>query len=342
MSRTIRLIVSIDTEEDNWQPCRDGVTIENIRELPRLDSLFQRLGVRATYFTTHQVAVQEWSAATLRQLQDGGAEIGAHLHPWNTPPLDEPFTPRNCMLNNLPAELQLAKLERLSATLEEATGARPLSFRAGRYGLGPDTTTALIQCGYPIDSSVTPFVSWEAFDDGPTFVGAPLQMYRLGGRADVRIPNPDGPLLEIPLSTGYNRSPFRVWDGVYQMLATRVPPSLHLPGLASRLGLVKRILLSPETHPVADMLTLAHRLIDEGLGHLHLFLHSPSLQPGLTPFAPGPAEVEGIYRAIATFVERLGRTISLDFVTVSEAAAQLQAAGSADQPFANATHAASR
>src|ERR1041384_5273221 len=120
MSRTIRQIVSIDTEEDNWQPRRDGVPIENIRELPRLDSLFQRLGVRATYFTTHQVAIQEWAADILRQLQDGGAEIGAHLHPWNTPPLDEPFTPRNSMLANLPAALQLAKLERLTETLRRA------------------------------------------------------------------------------------------------------------------------------------------------------------------------------------------------------------------------------
>src|ERR1043166_473154 len=104
MPRTIRLIVSIDTEEDNWQPRRDGVTIENIRELPRLDGLFQRLGVRATYFPSYQVAGQEWAAATIRQLRDGGAEIGAHLHPWNSPPLDEPFTPRNSMLCNLPPQ----------------------------------------------------------------------------------------------------------------------------------------------------------------------------------------------------------------------------------------------
>src|SRR2546423_11801908 len=164
----ILLIVSVDTEEDNWQPCRDGVTIDNIRELPRLDVLFQRLGVRATYFTTYQVAVRDWAAATLRQLRAGGAEIGAHLHPWNTPPLDESFLPRNSMLKNLPPSLQFAKLERLTATLREAIGTPPLAFRAGRYGLGRETVPALIRCGYQVDSSVTPFVSWEAFDDGPT------------------------------------------------------------------------------------------------------------------------------------------------------------------------------
>src|SRR5438552_11160504 len=249
MSPPILLIVSVDTEEDNWQPCREGVTIENIRELPRLDVLFQQLGVRATYFATYQVAIREWAAATLRQLRTGGAEIGAHLHPWNTPPLEEPLLPRNSMLKNLPPALQLAKLERLTATLREAIGARPVAFRAGRYGLGTDTITALIRCGYQIDSSVTPFVSWEAFDDGPTFVGAPLDIYRHGGGRDVRIPEPDGALLEFPVSSGYSRAPFSVWNGVYRMLAAG-----HAVGLASRVGLVKRILLSPEAHSVADML----------------------------------------------------------------------------------------
>src|SRR2546421_12099396 len=111
------------------------------------------------------------------------------------------------MLKNLPAELQRRKLERLTATLWEAVGARPLCFRAGRYGLGPDTVTALIQCGYRVDSSVTPFISWEDYDDGPTFVGAPLHAYRLAGDADVRIPQPAGPLVELPMSVAYSRSP---------------------------------------------------------------------------------------------------------------------------------------
>src|SRR5947207_14366263 len=156
MPPPIFLIVSVDTEEDNWRPCRDGVTIENIRELPRLDALFQRLGVRATYFTTYQVAIRDWAAATLRQLRGGGAEIGAHLHPWNTPPLDEPFLPRNTMLKNLPADLQLAKLERLTATLEQAFETLPRVFRAGRFGFGAGTVAALLRCGYRVDSSVTP------------------------------------------------------------------------------------------------------------------------------------------------------------------------------------------
>src|SRR5256885_1150164 len=274
MPSSVRLIVSVDTEEDNWLPRRDGVTIENIRELPRLDALFRRLGVRATYFTGDQVTRAPWAVATLQELRAGGAEIAAHLHPWNTPPLDEPLLPRNSMLKNLPAALQLAKLGRLTEALRDVVGAQPRAFRAGRYGIGPDTVAALVHCGYLIDSSVTPYVSWETSDDGPTFVGAPVHAYRLGTTGDVRVPVPDGALLEIPMSVGYNRAPFALWDGARRLLAAPRLRAFHLAGLAARMGLAKRIFLSPEMHPLADLVTLSTRMLAQGVKYLHLFFHS--------------------------------------------------------------------
>ena len=286
--------------------------------------LFERLGVRATYVTTYQVARHDWAASILSELHGGGAELAAHLHPWNTPPLDEAFTPRNTMLKNLPAGLQLAKLEHLTAALHEALGGRPVAFRAGRYGLGPETVKALLQCGYRVDSSVTPFVNWQQYDDGPTFVGAPIRPYRLSGSHDVRVPRADGPLMELPMSIGYSRPPSLPWRALHRLLSTRALRRLRLRGVAARLGLLKRISLSPETDSVTDMLTLTRRLLDAGVGHLHLFFHSPSLRPGLSEFVPDADGVEGMYRAIASYVEGASRMTSLRFVTVSEAAMLLQ------------------
>jgi len=322
MTRSILVMVSIDTEEDNWRPCRDGVTVDNVRELPRLDALLRRLGVRATYFTTYQVALRDWAVAMLQELQASGAEIGAHLHPWNTPPLEEPFLPRNSMLTHVPAALQLAKLECLTETLRRAIGVAPVAFRAGRYALGPETVSALVRCGYQVDSSVTPYVSWETFDEGPSFVGAPVDPYRLG-RGDVRIPQPGGPLLEIPMSIGFSRAPFGVWGGIRRVLASPVLRPLHLAGLAARVGLIKRIFLSPEMQDVPDMLTLSRHLIDRGAGCLNLFFHSGSLRPGLSPYSPDRAAVDRLYARIASYLEQLARTTSLTFVTVGEAAVRL-------------------
>lgn len=331
--REVLLIVSIDTEEDNWQRARSGITVDSIRELPRLDRLFERLGVRATYFTTHQVATHPEAAAIVRGLcESGRAEVGAHLHPWNTPPLEEAFEPRNSMLLNLPLPLQVAKLRRLTEALTESMGTRPVAFRAGRWGLGPSTIRALIECGYEIDSSVTPFRSWEATDDGPSYVGAPLNAYRLDGRGDPRVAAPDGPLLEIPVSSAYSRRPWQVWGRLHRLVARRVLRPLPLVRMAAGLHLVNGIALSPETDTVADMLTLSRRLIGAGVRHLHLFFHSLSLVPQLSPFVTTAADVDRLYGAIASYVEALAAVGSLSCATISEAAAALDpaAAGAAD------------
>src|SRR6266540_4996948 len=322
---SVLLIVSIDTEEDNWNRSRHDVTVENIQELRTQAALFDRWGVRPTYFTTYQVATDPAAADVMREVTDGGrAEIGAHLHPWNTPPLSEAFEPRNSMLKNLPAELQRAKLERLTAVLEETFGRQPVAFRAGRYGLGRDTVAALLRCGYRVDSSVAPFINLEAVDDGPSFVGAPIVPYRLGPDRDVRQPAPNGELLEIPMSYGYSRAPFSFWHPARRLLEAG-PRWLHLPGIAFRTGLVKRIALYPEQSLTRDMLTLSRRLLEEGARHLHLFWHTPSLTPGLAHCATA-ADVARLYASVEEFLECLAQLTPLTFVTVSEAAAELAAA----------------
>jgi len=212
MPPPLKLLVSIDTEEDNWRPARDGITLENLRELPRLHRFLRDLDLRPTYFVDHPVASTPWTRELLREIDSaGGGEIGAHLHPWNTPPLREAFTEDNTMLRNLPSDLQRAKLETLREALTAATGRPPTSFRAGRFGLGRATVAALIETGFDVDSSVTPFVSWAAYGAGSDFDGAPIGCYRLDGCGDPRTPAPAGPLREVPLSCGFTRRPSRAW-----------------------------------------------------------------------------------------------------------------------------------
>jgi hypothetical protein len=172
----VRVVVSIDTEEDNWQPQRDDISVENIREIPVLGRLCERLGIRPTFFTTYQVARRPWALEIIRGVMAStGGEIGSHLHPWNTPPLRGPMPRRATMLNNYPTGFQVSKLKALTESIADNFGVQPRVFRAGRFGLGPRTVTALLKCGYQVDSSVTPFINWRRFDGGPDFIGAPLK-----------------------------------------------------------------------------------------------------------------------------------------------------------------------
>lgn len=320
-SDSVLLIVSIDTEEDNWYRSRDDIGLTNIVELRRLAAFFERLGVRPTYFTTYQVARDPRAAEVLREVSEGGrAEIGAHLHPWNTPPVSEAFVPRNSMVKNLPAELQLAKVARLTAALEEAFGHPPRVFRAGRYGLGPDTVAALVRCGYRVDSSVTPFFNWEHIDDGPTFFGAPFKAYPLAPHCDPRRPSRNGEILEIPLSCGFSRGPVTLWERARRLADAAPRRRLRLAGQTAVTGLFKRIALSPELASAREMLRLTRRLLDAGVRHLQLCWHSPSLKPGLSPYTATPKDVAGLYASVEAYLGGLSKIASPTVVTMSEAA----------------------
>ena len=324
MPGTVVLLLSVDTEEDNWGRARSGVTVENIRELPDFQARCERLGLRPTYFTTWQVASAPWAAGILRDVAaDGLAEVGAHLHPWNTPPVEEAFVPRNSMTNNLPPALQCAKLAGLTRAIAEGTGTRPTTFRAGRYGLGRETTQALIEQGYRVDSSVTPWVSWAGMDDGADFVGAPLGVYALDGTTDPRHAVAAGPLIEVPLSCGYTRWPFERWSRVHGALTGTALRRLRLAGIAARAGLLQKVTLSPEISALPDALRLAELLVAHGVPHLHLTLHSPTLRPGLSPFARSRADVERLHDWIARFVDGVARMARVEFATVGEAGPRL-------------------
>lgn len=319
---TVTLSISIDTEEDNWVPTVDGVTVRNIQELPKLSELFTSLGVRATYFVTYQVVANPDSAAVLRDIHEQGiAEIGAHLHPWNTPP-ECGLEFRVTMLRDYPPESQRQKLERLLEAFEKSLGMKPTSFRAGRFGVGRSTIETLIRSGIYVDSSVTPLLSWEG-SGGPSFLDAPGGLYRLDGAGNVRVPTESGVLVEYPITVGFTKFSPSAWPGVAKVLAMAGSRRFHVLGVASRLGFLRRVVLSPETHSVQDMLTVSRRLIEANAPFLHLFFHSNSLLPGRTPFVRTDSDVRHLYDSLRQYVEGLQEIADVRFSTVSEAASTL-------------------
>jgi polysaccharide deacetylase len=335
--RETLVICSVDTEEDDWEPRRDGVAVKNVEQLPRLSELMGEMNAPVTYFVTHAVAAHGASCRVLREVVDqGNSEIGAHLHPWNTPPLTESISPPNVMLNNLPASVQLSKLRQLTERLEDAFGRAPASFRAGRSALGSSTIDVIRQCGYTIDSSVMPFYDLSSVH-GPTFVGAPNRAYCIGEHGDALVPLDAGPILEIPVSSGYSRVPFDLWDAIYRRLGSRLGRALRLPGLASRAGVLSKIALKPELESVSDMLKLSRTLIEQGASHLQIMWHSPSLLPGTSPFVRTPAERDRLLARIRGFIEGLRQTGPVRFVTLSEAARGLAREGP-DRPVAPILH----
>ena len=323
MSRLpVTLVISIDTETDAWDAAREPAATSNLRRLPALRDRLAGLGLRPTWLATWRVATDPWGAGLLGELHaTGSAEVGAHLHPWTTPPVEEPDSPPHTMLCNLPRPLQEAKLRRLTDALAAACGGdRPTSFRAGRWGFDGTTAAAAWACGYSVDSSVTPWFSWAHFH-GPDFAGAPERVVRLAvDGAPALSPTPAGALVEVPVTCGYSRRPFAASHAAWELLGRRPLRWARARGALSRSGALRPLMLSPETATAADMLRLARHALAAGAQVLNVAFHSQSLVPGLSPFVRTARDLDSFHARLEGFVERLGADHDLRPATLTEAA----------------------
>ena len=281
-----RFLLVVDTEEEfDWDAPFDresrAVTIAEAME--RGQGWFTAAGVRPLYVTDYPVIDDPVAGPMLaRWVAQGQADVGAHCHPWVNPPHVEEVNAFNSFAGNLPETLERAKIAALRDRLTEVIGKPPLAFRAGRYGVGPNTGAILRDLGFRVDSSIRARFDYSA-QHGPDFSGLPLRPYRAG---------PDGGLIELPLSTAFVGGLHRLGDrlpGVAQGKGLAV-------GLLARGGLLHRVPLTPEGIGARDAVRAIDRLLADGLRLLMFSFHSPTLAPGHTPYVRTQADLDGFYR----------------------------------------------
>lgn len=313
------LVVTVDTEEDNWIPTRTDISVENIREVPTFQQRLEELNVRPTYLVSYQVATVSWAADLLAELHHSGrAEVGAHLHPWNTPPTPEPMEPRYHQLGNLDADLQRQKLSSLCEKLRRNLGVEPRSFRSGLWSLGRDTVRLLTAEGFRVDTSILPYVYWHDVPYSPSYTHAPARPYRLAAGRSLQRDYPDGSLLEVPATAGYTQGRWRLWGPVDRLLRTRPMIPFHLPGLLARMGLVERIPLTPEVTPLRKMIRLTEAAARRRLPVLNVFLHSSSLLPGANDYVRSENDRELLLRRTERYLTQVRERYDALPVTVGE------------------------
>ena len=122
-------LLFVDTEEEfDWTAPRrrDADAVTAVAMLPEGHARLAGFGIKPTYLVDYPIAHNPASAAILGSLaDDGGAVIGAQLHPWVNPPLEEAMSNANSFVGNLPVELERATLGALTSRIEEAIGCRP-------------------------------------------------------------------------------------------------------------------------------------------------------------------------------------------------------------------------
>lgn len=272
-----KLVVLVDAEEEfRWNTFSPkAMSVRNIAAQIRAQELHNKFNVRPTYLVDYAVTSQQEGIAPLKEMLDAGVcGIGAQLHPWINPPIDEELTIHNTYPGNLPAALERAKIDRLTAAIVQNFGVRPRVFKAGRYGVGPNTASALIDAGYWIDTSVMPLTDFSS-RSGPNYTHAPAQPFWV---------DRDRRLLELPNTVGLVGLMERIGRRGMSALLNETSDAWRIPGLLSRLGLLERIRLTPEGISLDEAKRMTLSLFQRDRRLFVLSYHSSSLLPGGSPY----------------------------------------------------------
>jgi hypothetical protein len=301
--------ISIDLDEIpcyaaiHGLPPPDGAAAHAIyrRAVPRFERWLDGLGVRATFFAIGSDLDDADALGALKRLNAAGHEIGNHT-----------FHHRYDFSRQTP-DAMAADIDAGAAAIGEATGERPVGFRAPGYTVVDEVFELLQSRRYRYDSSVFPCPAYYAAKtaaigaiaaggrrshsvvDHPRVLTAPADPYRVGRPYNRR---GDG-LLELPV-------------GVTGAASGRLPyigTSLVLAGARGARWLTRRMLGRPLVNLELHGIDLADA-DDDGLRALRA--HQPDLR------RPLAAKLAALQAAVHTLVEA-GYTL----VTLAEAASRL-------------------
>jgi hypothetical protein len=271
------LFIVVDTEEEfDWSApfSRSSTGVTAIAEVWRLQEVAMPFNLRPTYVIDYPVAADSASGRRFREMAERGeCEIGAHLHPWVNPPHLEPVTSRTSYPCNLDAELEMEKIRELKHTIVDRVGVTPRVYKAGRYGFDATTASTLEELDFDVDVSVNPHMDFTP--EGPSFAGFAAHPSVFGVRRR---------LVELPCTTGFTGLAHRNGERLHRLLSSMWAARLHMVGISARIGLLNRVMLSPEGNSLQEMKDLTETLLGDGVRTFALTFHSPSLKPGCTPY----------------------------------------------------------
>ena len=292
-----RFVVTVDTEEEfDWAKPFDrfGHGLTHVPALGRFQAFCEDNGIAPVYLLDYPVACDARVVDLLGPaVAQGRAEIGVQLHPWVNPTHDEAVTIHNSYAGHLPADLERAKFEHLHQTIAAAFGTAPRIYRAGRYGVGPNTAQIIADGGIRIDSSIRAQFDYTD-QSGPCFRDHPSHPWWIDRAAG---------LIELPLTTVYCGSLRRYGGALYHRL-WRIA---RMRGVLARLGMLERVPLTPEGVDTAAALRAIDAALHDRLPVLVFAFHSPSLVPGNTPYVRDDAALERMYDWWRTVFDHLRR-----------------------------------
>ena len=297
-------LITIDTEGDDlWSKPRVALT-RNAAFLQRFQQLCERYGLKPTWLTNHEMA---GAPAFVEMARDavgrGTAEVGMHLHAWDSPPivpLTDDDNRRHPYLIEFPVDLMRAKIRHMTDLLQRTFDVPMRSHRAGRWAFDTRYARLLHDEGYRVDCSVTPHVSWAHHSGVPGGPGGtdyssfPERAYFMDLEDIAREGESD--FLQVPMT-------------IRPRPALLANATRRLAAASPRASLVRNRLfvawLRPDGRNRRTMLRLADRALANGDDYVEFMLHSSEFMPGGSPRFPDASSIERLYADLETLFEHV-------------------------------------
>lgn len=278
-------IITIDTEGDNLWEWKQGDEIQtkNIEYLPRFQKLCDKYGFKPTWLTNYEMINDDKYVSFIKDaIKNGNAEIGMHLHAWNSPPLYNLPLEQNGApyLIEYPYNVMEEKIKLLTEKIIEATGVHPISHRSGRWATNKEYFELLKKYGYKVDCSVTPGVNWKnslgqtagsTGTDYTSYTNEPFEIL------------PD--LWECPVTIKKTHKFFFSKDITIRKLMKMIYRSVT----------GKNVWLRPQKDNLKEMLYLVESCKERNNEYIMFMLHSSEMMPGCNPTFTNEIEIEKMY-----------------------------------------------
>lgn len=296
-------IITVDVEADNQWQRPSTLSVKNIKFLPRFQELCEKYDFKPTYFVTYEVANDNESVKILKDFQNRGSEIGAHLHPWSTPPFFNSLE-FELLHHRFPSELSSEelklKIKNLTALLTKNFGQNPSSFRAGRWGINSGVLEVLADNSYLVDASVTPKVSWAKKDGisediyGPDFRSASVAPY-YPSQENI-LASGTLPILEVPMTilcTGFFKKEKNPLVKLFSLLEDS-----FLKKVLNKIFFRQKWLRIFHNSKLQDWRSIYKSAVANNLPVIQFMIHSSELMPGSSPYAKTDEAVDLIYKQL--------------------------------------------
>lgn len=303
-----KVIITIDTEPDNqWDSAlRKNPQFNNISKLNKLQKLFDKFHANPTYLATFSVVKNDTVSVLKDIAKSAHCEVGTHLHSWDTPPFSPPIKGNGTCLHQFDFLTQRQKMINIDGLITDVFGIKPRSYRGGRYSFDNNTVSLLAECGYFVDTSVSPYISWEA-DGGINFKKFSPKDYFLTVNKEINI-------LEVPVSISIKTKLPRLSKFAY----LNIPDWAHAQGILRRLVDFNIVWLDPSFNCYDDMRWLCDRLLAEKSGYINIMFHSSVIIPGGSPYTENEQKTSLFFQRLERLLDYLLNERKLESSTLEE------------------------